>query len=128
MTSLNLANITASLADPDTPRRGGNKWLGLYMGGGPLPLNYQLDDTNDLGSFYHCALQFRCPKTLLKIESDLKKMQLDPTTAKFNGKLKLSSTELGGKELDKEEFLLAVDDAVSSYGMQSFFIWSMMER
>ena len=113
--------IKASLQDDETPRRGGKEWLGLYMGGGPLTCEYELDHDNDIGSFYHCALQLRCPKTLLKIESDIKKLQLDPKTSKFNGKLKLASSETGNSELDKEEFLLAVDDAVTSYGLQNFF-------
>ena len=114
-----LNSLTEALADKDTPRRGGNSWLGLYAGGAPLNSLYQLSDPEGIDTFYHCAHQLRNSKSLLAIESDLKKSSMDSSALKFNGKLKLSDPS--SKELTKEEFLLAIDDCVTTYGMQTFF-------
>ena len=107
--------------DPDDnqrPRRGGSDFMGPYVGGTPLDENYRLLTTEES---FKCALQLRNAKTLLGIESDLRKALATSTILKYDGKLKLGETESSAKELDKEEFLLAVDEAIMSYGLQSFF-------
>lgn len=107
--------------DPDNtdfPRRGGNDFMGPYVGGAPLDESYQLVTTEES---FKCALQLRNAKTLLGIESDLRKALSASTALKFDGKLKLEASEAASKELDKEEFLLSVDEAIMSYGLHSFF-------
>ena len=108
--------------DPDNstdPRRGGNDGnLGIFLGGA------QLDDTYMLKTDcepYQCALQLHNSKALLTIESDLRKMAVGSGTARFNGTLTLKDSDNSSTELDKEGFLLAVDEAVCSYGFHSFF-------
>ena len=32
-----------ALVDPDVPRRRGKEWLGVFIGGGALDSNYELD-------------------------------------------------------------------------------------
>ena len=107
--------------DPDDdqcPCRGGNDFMGPYVGGTPLDETYRLLTTEES---FKCALQLRNAKTLLGIESDLRKALSTSTILKYDGKLKLEENESSAKELDKEEFLLAVDEAIMSYGLQSFF-------
>ena len=106
--------------DPDNtavPRRGGDDFLGIYLGGAPLTDTYTLSAGTEP---YKCALQLRNNKSLLAIESDLRKLQGDTTISRFDGALTLSDEE-SNKELDKEAFLLAVDNAVVSYGFHTFF-------
>ena len=107
--------------DPDddtNPRRGGNGWLGIFLGGAPLTDLYELDPDEE---HYKCALQVRNPKALLSIESDLRRASNNISTLKFNGKLRLSPSSSPPTEFDKEEFLLAVDYSVNAYGFQTFF-------
>ena len=111
-------NIIMDPDDTDLPRRGGNDFMGLYVGGAPLDDIYRLITTEES---FKCALQLRNAKTLLGIESDLRKALSASSSLKYDGKLKLEPSELSTKELDKEEFLLAVDEAVMSYGLHSFF-------
>ena len=106
--------------DPDdtsTPCRGGNDYLGIFLGGAALTDTYTLTAGEEP---YQCALQLRNNKSLLAIESDLRKMNADTSTARFNGTLTLTE-DSPSTELDKEEFLLAVDNAVTSYGFHTFF-------
>ena len=71
---------------------------------------------------FKCALQLHNAKTLIGIESDLQKALATSTSFKYDRKLyKLEPSEASAKELDKEEFLLEVDKAIMSYGMQLFF-------
>ena len=111
-------NIIMDPDDTDLPRRGGNDFMGPYVGGAPLDDIYRLITTEES---FKCALQLRNAKTLLGIESDLRKALSTSSSLKYDGKLKLEPSELSTKELDKEEFLLAVDEAVMSYGLHSFF-------
>ena len=104
--------------DEDNPRRGGNGWLGIFLGGAPLTSQYLLDPTEE---HYKCALQVRNPKALLSIESDLRKASNDLSSLKFNGKLRLPASSSPPTEFDKEEFLLTVDYSVNAYGFQTFF-------
>ena len=107
--------------DPDDitrPRRGGDDFMGPFVGGAPLDYTYQLLTDEEP---FKCALQLRNAKTLLGIESQLRKTIADSTSLKYNGKLKLTLADTVPNELDKEGFLLAVDEAVLSYGLQSFF-------
>ena len=49
-------------------------------------------------------------------------LKSDSVPLKFDGKLEISSNQdLGLKELDKEQFLDAVKEHVTYYGLQSFF-------
>ena len=107
--------------DPDNtviPRRGGNDFMGPYVGGSPIDSTYQLLTSEES---FKCTLQLRNAKTLLGIESDLRKSSASSTSLKYDGKLKLDSSDITAKELDKGEFLLAIDEAVMSYGLQTFF-------
>ena len=106
------------LDDANIPRRGGNDFMGPFVGGAPLDDTYSLVTTEEP---FKCALQLRNAKTLLGIESQLRKTIADSTALKYNGKLKLDATDATSTELDKEDFLLAVDEVVLSYGLQSFF-------
>ena len=92
--------------------------MGPFVGGAPLDDTYSLVTSEEP---FKCALQLRNAKTLLGIESQLRKVLADSTALKYNGKLKLDATDASSTELDKEDFLLAVDEAVLSYGLQSFF-------
>ena len=92
--------------------------MGPYVGGSPLDNTYQLITSEES---FKCALQLRNAKTLLGIEYDFRKSSASSTSLKYDGKLKLDSSEVTSKELDKEEFLLAVDEAIMSYGLQTFF-------
>ena len=107
-----------NLNDPNVPRRGGSDFMGSFVGGAPLDDTYQLDSSEES---FKCALQLRNAKTLLGIESQLRKTLSDSTALKYNGKLKLDAADSSSTELDKEDFLLAVDEAVLSYRLQSFF-------
>ena len=97
--------------DPDDtkkPRCGGDDYLGVFLGGAPLTNTYTLQPGVEP---YQCALQLRNSKSLLSIESDLRKINSDTSTCRFNGTLTLQD-DSSATELDKEGFLLAVDEAV----------------
>ena len=105
---------TLSWTDGSCPHRGGDDFMGPFVGGGPLNDTYQLDTSEEP---FKCALQLRNAKILLGIESQLRKVLADSTSLKYSGKLKLNQTDDTSNELDKEEFLLAVDEAILSYGL-----------
>ena len=55
---------------------------------------------------------------MLTIESNIKKMKMDSTVLESNGKFKLDGSQVEVAELDKEKFLLRLDEEIYSYGLQ----------
>ena len=89
------------LDDANVPRRGGNDFMGPFVGGAPLDNTYSLVTSEEP---FKCALQLRNAKTLLGIESQLRKTIADSTALKYNGKLKLEPTDASSTELEKRIF------------------------
>lgn len=107
-----------TVSAPILPRRGGkHPILGTYLGGSPLNCDY----TAVGGDFYYSSTtQLRSIKHLPVLEALLQKKKDDPSTRQFNGQLEtIASSSVS--ELDKEEFIRAIEDIVDRYGFESFF-------
>ena len=110
-----MASTTAS-ATSTAPRRGGTHPIyGIYLGGAPLDVTYNLTAAHP---FHHMS-QERSPKQSNTNGSTLISAMEDNTKPKFTGNLDLTTSS--ATEYDKDSFIRAVKEKVKYYGLHNFF-------
>ena len=108
----------ASATEAPAPKRGGKMYLGVYVGGCGLNMEYKL-----VSNMSYCStFQVRTPKATATAEKTLYDSKLNTSQIKFNGNLELPAGSISGaKELDKMDFIRSLDTTVSRFGLESFF-------
>jgi hypothetical protein len=99
------------------PKRGGTHPIyGVFLGGGSIGAGWDMDDAR-----YRFSSQRRDEKSVGKVERGLTDARDKTTTLKFNGTLELDGTEGSEKELDKDQFLLTIEQLNREHGQQVFY-------
>ena len=102
-----------------TPIRGGNHPIyGIFMGGGDLADDYTLKSSMP----YKFTTQLRNPKQSSTSEARLMTQRNDVTAISFKGNLEISTPTT--TEYNKEEFVTALKEQVSHYGLNLLFSMS----
>ena len=101
------------------PKRGGKHlFLGTYVGGCALDIDYKLKKSIS----YRSTFQVRTPKAIATAEKTLYDAKLNTTQVKFNGSLELPRDSVSaGKELDKVDFLRSLRTIIGRFGLETFF-------
>ena len=115
--SESISSPISSATSISTPRRGGTHPIfGIYVGGGALDTAYKLKD----GSCYSCTSQLRNEKQLNVAETSLYEQRNNTTTLKFNGNMDVQEPNTASlSELNLEQFLRNVGDAVEMFGLET---------
>ena len=113
-----IISMEATTAVP-APKRGGKMYLGVHVAG--CALNIEDKVVSDMS--YHCStFQVRTPKATATAEKTLYDSKLNTSQIKLNGNLELPTESIASaKELDKMDFIRALDIIVSCFGLESFF-------
>ena len=91
-----------------------------YVGGGIIQDDYSMKLASLQTTGYRGPGQFRTSKQMSLNSMAISKATTSATSLKFDGKNELSPTE-AMTQLSKADFLLAINDHVLNYGLQSMF-------
>ena len=98
------------------PRRGGINYLGPYVGGAPMNIDYKLTSK----STYRSSSQLRSMKALSATEQTLQSNRNDISIPKFHGNLD-TDTSASATEMNKSAFEDELRRLIKLIGLQTFF-------